>query len=42
MTEFVVVLSTASVGEGEMIASALVKERLAACVNVSRVKDLSS
>ncbi len=38
MTGFVVVLCTAPPGEAEKIAETLVRERLAACVNVSPVK----
>ncbi len=36
--EFVVVLCTAPVGGADKIATSLVEERLAACVNVSQVK----
>ncbi len=38
MSEFAVILCTAPPGGAEKIARALVKERLAACVNVSQVK----
>ena len=36
--EFVVVLCTTGPGEAEPLARALVKERLAACVNISPVR----
>lgn len=42
MTEFAVLLSTAPVGEADRIARALVEERLAACVNVSKVRSYFS
>ncbi len=42
MTEFAVLLSTTTVGEAEKIARALVEERLAACVNVSKVRSYFS
>jgi periplasmic divalent cation tolerance protein len=38
MTEFVLVLSTAQVGGGDWIARSLVEEKLAACVNIARVR----
>lgn len=38
MSEFAVILCTAPLGGAEKIARALVKERLAACVNVSQVR----
>ena len=37
-TEFAIVLCTAPPGGSEKIAKALVEERLAACVNVSKVR----
>ena len=37
MSEFVVVLCTAASNESDKIAGALVKERLAACVNMSPI-----
>ena len=38
MSEFAVILCTAPPGGADKIARALVKERLAACVNVSQIR----
>jgi len=38
MTEYVILLCTAPPGGADKIASALVEERLAACVNVSQIR----
>lgn len=42
MVDYVVVLCTVPPGGSEKIARALVKERIAACVNVSQVKSYFS
>ncbi len=38
MTDFVVILSTAPVGDADRIARTLVEERLVACANISQVR----
>jgi periplasmic divalent cation tolerance protein len=38
MSEFIVILCTAASNESDKIAGALVKERLAACVNIAPIR----